>query len=171
MNWYDYFILAVILLRWGATPRDKNALSIVLVASFVSTLLVTFVTHQITGAWKLVIPGLMEVLTIAAMLKWSRNRTGYLNSGCLVIAWLAHVLCYVDLWTGADIIYSRYEGVIQAVALAQLACFHDTLLFNARRAYRFASDLGTNRARRVPAGSLCAYDSRPSGTPDVQTLP
>lgn len=133
LNWYQLFILAVIVLRLVASPRDRNALSIVLVASFVSTLLVHFVTHEITGAWKLTVPAAIETATIAALLAWSRNLTGILNSGCLLVAWGAHVLCYTDICLGTNVIYDDYETVIQAVALGQLAAFHDTLQFNAAR--------------------------------------
>ena len=115
------------MLRVFAAPRDRDALSIVLVASFVSTLLVHFVTHEITGAWKLAVPGAVETLTIIAMLQWARNRTGYLNSGALCIAWLAHVLCYLDIALNTDIVYSRYETILALVAAAQILACYDTL--------------------------------------------
>lgn len=126
MTWYQTFILLVIALRLVAAPRDRNALSIVLVASFVSTLLVNFVTREITAPWKLAIPGAVETLTILAMFHWARNRTGYLQAACLVVAWAAHALCYLDIALKTDLVYSRYESIIQLVAVAQILAFYDT---------------------------------------------
>lgn len=131
MTWYHGFILAVIALRFVATPRDRNALSVVLVASFVSILLVHFVTHEITAPWKLAIPGAIETLTIVAMLKWSANRTGFWQVAYLVIAWLAHVLCYVDVVFNTDLVYSNYETIIKFVAIGQIIAFHETITHSA----------------------------------------
>ncbi len=151
IDWYSFFILAVLCLWAVSTPRDRNTLRIVLIASMASDMIVDFITHQIHAPWKLVIPGLLETLTILALLKWARNRTGYLNVGCLCVAWLAHLLCYVDVWLKTDMIYSRYEEIIMAVAIGQLASFHDTISYNLGRAYTWASGLW-----RVPAASSCA---------------
>ncbi len=155
LSWYQFFILCVIALRLVASPKDRNALSIILVASFVSTLLVHLVTYQIHGAWKLAIPGGIEVLTILAMFRWSKNLTGYLNSGCLIVAWLAHLLCYVDVCLKTDIVYSRYETIIQVVAVGQLLTCYDTLAHNFGRIYRYFSSLGPSGAVGVPAPSVC----------------
>ena len=127
MTWYQLFILAVIALRLVAVPRDRNALSIVLVASLVSTLLVHFVTHEITGAWKLAVPGAVEVLTISALMYFSPNRTGLLQSCCLLVAWMAHAFCYLDIVLRTDIVYSRYETILALVAIAQIIVCYDTL--------------------------------------------
>ncbi len=124
---YQAFILCVIALRLVATPKDRNALSIVLVASFVSTLLVHLVTYRIHAPWKLLIPGMVETFTIIAMLQWSRNLTGYLQSCCLTVAWLAHFLCYLDVVLKSDMVYSRYEGIIQLVAVAQILVCYETI--------------------------------------------
>ncbi len=126
-SWYQVFILAVIGLRVVASPRDRNALSIILVASFVSTLLVNFVTREIHAPWKLVFPATVETLTIIAMLTWAKNRTGYMQAVCLLVAWLAHVLCYLDIALGTDLVYERYEALIQLVAAAQILVCYDTL--------------------------------------------
>jgi len=127
VNWYPAYILVLIALRIWATPRDRNALSIILVASFFSTLLVHFVTHEITGAWKLAVPGAVEVLTITALMTLSPNRTGLLQSCCLLVAWSAHALCYLDIVWQTDIVYSRYETVLSLVAIFQIIACYDTL--------------------------------------------
>ena len=88
------------------------------------------ITHQIEGAWKLVIPGALEILTILALLKWARNRTGIMQAGLLVFAWLAHVLCYLDIFLKTDLVYSRYEDILFWVAVGQLATCYDTMYFN-----------------------------------------
>jgi hypothetical protein len=77
-DWYNAFLLAVFLLWAISTPRDRNALRIVLIASLASEVIVDNITHQIHGAWKLIIPGALEIATILALLKWARNPTGYL---------------------------------------------------------------------------------------------
>lgn len=141
ITWYQIFIVALILLRIGASSRDRNALSIVLVASFASTLLVHLVTHQIQAAWKLVIPGAVEVLTILAMLQWSRNRTGYIQVCLLTIAWLSHVICYADIAMQTDVVYSRYRTILMCVAVGQLAACYDTMHFNFCRACDSANAL------------------------------
>lgn len=164
LDWYLCFIAAVLVLWAISTPQDKAALRIVLIASLVSEALVDFITSQIHGSWKLVIPGALEVLTILALMQWAKNRTGYLNSGLLCIAWLAHILCYVDLWLKTDIVYSRYEAVIQLVALGQLASCYDTVQHNLGRAYLWASGL-----RRVHASSNSAAVLHPESTTDLQT--
>jgi hypothetical protein len=131
--WYHAFIVCVFLLWLASTSRDRNALRIVLIASLVSEVVVELVTHQIHGAWKLAIPGALETLTILAMLHWARNRTGYLQASLLIVAWLAHLICYVDIIARTDWIYSRYEIIIQMVAVGQLAACYDTLIFHAGR--------------------------------------
>ncbi len=150
-DWYSYFLLCVLILWALSSPRDRNALRIVLIASLASEVIVDFITHQIHAPWKLVIPGLLETLTILALLKWARNRTGYLNVGCLCIAWLAHLLCYLDVWLKTNMVYSRYEGIIMVVAIGQLLACHDTIISTSERAYTWASGLW-----RVPSASRCA---------------
>ena len=143
MTWYHGFIACAFLLWLGSSPRDRNALRIILLASLASWLVVQLVTHQIHGAWKLVVPGAVEVATIAAILKWSPNRTGYIQSVLLAAAWLAHLLCYVDLKTGGQMpfFYDHYETIIQVVAVGQLAACYDTLHTVAVRMYHAASSL------------------------------
>ncbi len=169
MSWYSIFILCVIALRLVATPKDRNALSIVLVASFVSTLLVHLVTHQIHAPWKLVVPGMVETFTIIAMLQWSRNLTGLLNSGLLCIAWLDHLFCYLDVWLKTDMVYSRYETIIAIVAVGQLLTFHDTMLNTVGRIYRWFLT-GPSGYRGVPAASVCVELPSSAGDKGLQKV-
>lgn len=127
ISWYQAFTLAVALIWLLATERDRAAARIVLIATVGSSVLVHCVTHYIVGAWKLVFPGALETLTILSLFQWARNRTGYTQVACLVVAWLAHVICYIDIKCGTDLVYSRYETILAAVAVAQLAAFHDTV--------------------------------------------
>jgi len=78
--------------------------------------------------WKLVFPALVETLTILALLRFSPNRTAFMQVGLLLIAWTAHALCFYDLATGKDIIYSHYETVLGWVAVGQLLACYDTFL-------------------------------------------
>jgi hypothetical protein len=132
IGWYLLFPLAIAFLWITATNRDRPAARVVLIATLGSILIVANVTHHIAGAWKLVIPGGIETLTILCLLRWARNRTGYVQAGCLVVAWFAHLLCYLDVTIATDIVYSRYETILAIVAFAQIAAFHDTIAHNLR---------------------------------------
>jgi hypothetical protein len=126
-DWYTWFLLCVLLLWTLSTPRDRNALRIILLSSLASLVTVELLTHQIHGAWKLVVPGAIETLTILSLLQFARNRTGYIQAALLVVAWLAHAGCYLDIALKTDLVYSRYEAVIQLVAIAQILACHETL--------------------------------------------
>lgn len=132
LDWYHLFTLAILLLWAGSTPTDRNALRIVLLATLTSWLLVDFGTSRLTGAWKLCVPGAVETVTILALLRWG-GRTGCYQVGCLVIAWLAHVLCFADIMRQTDVVYSQYEAILAGVAAAQIALFHETYLHHIRR--------------------------------------
>lgn len=127
IGWYEWFLFAMVMVWLVATPRDRRAATIVCTATVASALIVWLVTSRIEAPWKLLVPSVVEDLTIACLLTWARNRTGYWQVGCLVFAWLAHRLCYVDVLMGSDLIYSRYETVLALVAVAQLAGFYETL--------------------------------------------
>lgn len=166
MNWYPLFAGSIVALWAFSSPRDRNALRIVLVATLASFVLTEGVTRQIVGAWKLVIPGTVEILTIAALFRWSRNLTGYIQAALLTVAWAAHLFCYMDIVLRTDLVYSRYETIIQAVAVGQLLACHDTLAFNLGRLHRLATAILARRRGAVCAPSLCAGilpDSRPPG--------
>lgn len=147
--WYYAFIVCVFLLWLASTSRDRNALRIVLIASLASEVIVELVTHQIHGAWKLAIPGALETLTILALLHWARNRTGHMQACLLIIAWLAHLLCYLDAVWKTDLVYSRYEIIIQMVAVGQLAACYDTLIFNAGRLRSVANSIRAGSVERL----------------------
>ena len=152
LTWYHLFIVGVVLLRCGATPRDRNALSVLLSATIVSWLLVTFATHGITASWKLVIPGAVETATIWAMLRWSRNLTGWLQIGLLGIAWWTHLLCYMDLQLGTNMVYDNYERILGAVSALQLAACYDTYLLHFRRFGRWLAAVTSRRDSVLDAG-------------------
>jgi hypothetical protein len=127
LDWYQLFLAALTVLWLCSTPGDRNALRIVLVASVGSALLVDGITRNIVAAWKLAIPGGVETVTILCLLKWAQTRAGALQAALLTVAWLTHLLCYVDVIAGSDLVYSRYEMILSLVSCAQLAAFHDTL--------------------------------------------
>ena len=151
-GWYIAFIAGVVLLRLWATPRDRNALTIILVASVVSTFLVHFVTCHIQAAWKLVIPGAVETLTILAMMTWANPQTALKQAILLLVAWWAHLQCYVDCQTGGNVIYDNYENLLAIVAIGQLLACHDTLFSIARNAHH-QFNLLVGRGRGVLAAS------------------
>lgn len=128
------------------------------------------ITHQISGAWKLVIPGALEILTILALLKWARNRTGILQAGLLVFAWLTHLVCYMDIVIGTDLIYSRYEAIIFWVSMAQLAACYDTVCFNFERACSSASAIWANGFLGIPHASHGSALSRITFDKNVPTV-
>lgn len=134
---YQLFIACAFLLWAVSTPRDRNALRIVLIASIASEAIVYGITRHISGAWKLTIPSLVDFLTILALLKWSLNRTGIIQIGLLLVAWAAHWLCYVDIILKTDLVYSHYETVLAVVSFAQLASCYDTMRSNLLRAWKF----------------------------------
>jgi hypothetical protein len=163
IDWYFVFMSLVLVLWAFASPRDRNALRIVLIASLASEVVVDGITCHINGAAKLAIPGCVEILTIIALLKWANNRTGIMQSGLLVIAWLDHFLCYLDCLLKTDIVYSRYESILLWVSVGQLAAFYDTLFFNFRRFWDKAAAwadgvLGILAPRRVSGYSLVSAD-------------
>lgn len=153
LAWYHLFAVAVGLLWAGATKADRNALMIVMIATVTSWLLVDFGTSRFTGAWKLSVPGSVETVTILCLLRWA-GRTGFYQASCLVVAWLAHVLCFADLRLGTDMVYSRYELILFGVSIAQIALFHDTYLHHIRRLGHWWSFSGGDRAVVVHTPSL-----------------
>ena len=156
LTWYHLFIVGVVLLRCGATPRDRNALTVVLAATIASWLLVTFVTHGITGPWKLAIPGAVETATIWALLRWSRGRTGWAQVALVAVAWMTHLLCYIDLQTGMNMVYDNYGTILGVVSALQLAACYDTILHHLRRLSRWVASGASRRDTvldtGVPAG-------------------
>ncbi len=157
LDWYHGFLAAVFLLWLGAAPIDRNALRIILIASLASEALVDLVTRQMTAPWKLVIPGALEVLTIAAMLRFSRNRTGYWQAALLALAWAAHLLCYFDIAMRTDLVYSRYETIIQMVAVGQLAACYETIVHIAGRVRLWSESCWHGRRRFVRSPSSAAH--------------
>jgi hypothetical protein len=151
MHWYHLFALAVFALWLGATDADRNALRIVLAVTIASLLVVDLWTSHLTGSWKLAVPGVVETVTIIALIRWSRNRTGFIQAGCVLAAWLAHALCFADLRLGTDLVYSHYEGILAAVAGLQLAFFHETYLHHFRRLGHWWGSLGADRGGAVHA--------------------
>ena len=168
LDWYHWFALLLGALLVASVPRDRNAIRIVMLATLTSWLLVDLGTSRLTGAWKLCVPGAVETLTILALLRWG-GRTGCIQSGPLVVAWLAHVLCFVDLTAGTDIVYSRYEFILGSVSLTQLALFHETYLHHFRRLGHWWSQRGADSDGAVPAPSLSAPVLHRPGNPGVQT--
>lgn len=153
IDWYSAFLAATIALGLLATKQDRAAARIVCLATLASMLLVDNLTRQIVGAWKLAIPGTMETLTILCLLRWARNRTGYAQVVCLSVAWIAHLLCYVDCVTGSDLIYTHYESVLGFVSIAQFAFFHDTIGHNLRKLADWVRYLGASHVNFLrPSG-------------------
>lgn len=169
-DWYHAFLVCALLLWIVSTPRDRNALRIILIASLASEVIVDTITHQIHGAWKLVIPGAVEVITILAMVKWSRNVTGFLQVVLLVIAWLSHVLCYFDVLLKTDLVYSRYEVILQAVAVGQLAACYDTMRFNFGIIRSGFSAFFTDNLCAVPHASVRPDVSGYEGSENLQAI-
>lgn len=168
IDWYTLFIACTLLLWIGSSPRDRNALRILLIASLFSAAIVDGFTHQIEGSWKLIIPGAMETLTVLALLKWARNRTGIMQAGLLVFAWLAHFLCYVDITLKTDLVYSRYEAILFWVSVGQLATCYDTMRFNLNRAFASTTGFWADCFLAVPHTSHCAAVSLVSIDKEIQ---
>lgn len=147
-DWYIWFLLCVLILWALSVPRDRYALRIILIASLASEILVMF-TRQIHAPWKMAVPGMVETLTILALLQWAKNRTGHLNIGLLSVAWVAHVFCYLDVWLRTDIVYSRYEAILFLVAVAQLCTFHATFARCGGLIVGLLNSIGVRRPRSV----------------------
>ena len=160
-------MVAIALVWIFSTERDRAASRIVLIASLASFALVELVTHRITGAWKLVIPGAEETLTIYALYRWAHNRTGFLQSACLVIAWAAHVICYVDVKLGTDLIYSHYRSTLALVGLAQILCFYDTFATQLIRAATWLNSLGLPRSNSLRVAGVRGCVLRGAGVDKI----
>lgn len=132
MNWYSAFLAAIFLLWITAVPRERSALFVVLLATIGSAAFTELVTRRIDAPWKLVFPAGIETATILALLKWAPGRSGILQVIALVIAWATHLLCYVDIITGANMVYSSYERILGCIAMLQIALFHATIVRNLR---------------------------------------
>lgn len=120
------FLGCLLFLLFFATEQNRVPLWIVTISNIVGWILVLSVTRHIAGDWKLVVPAAGETLTILALFGFGRNRTAYFQAVLLLIAWCAHVLCYVDCETGSNIVYDRYEQILAVVAALQLLGFYDT---------------------------------------------
>lgn len=162
MSLYHGFFLAVLLLWVFSSPKDKGALRIVLLAT-IGSMIATSFTRGIIAPWKLVVPATVEALTILALLKWAKNRTGYLQAGLLVIAWAAHLICYYDLKANTDWVYSRYETVLLFVGIGQLVACYDTLWHNWGALLDWVESIRLNRSRGVSAGGIAPAVSHSSG--------
>ena len=154
IGWYQLFFLAVLVLWLFASPRDRMALRIVLGATIAAELLKYGVTIHIAGAWKLAIPATLETATILCLLHWTPNRTGHAQAACLLVAWAAHVGCYVDLVLGTNLVYDRYEMIIGLVAAGQIAFFHDTISHNLRRLVIWLDSLRPRRSGAVSTSGV-----------------
>ncbi len=167
-GWYQAFLLAVMVLWLFASPRDRMALRFVLIASIASEFVKYGITIHIAGAWKLVFPATVEMGTIVAMLLWSPNRTGYMQSACIFVAWLAHVLCYLDVQHGTNFIYGNYVLVIQLVAVAQLLGFHDTVRHNLARLAHLLAGWRIHRSHGLRTASVRSAILPDSRSPHLQ---
>lgn len=161
MDWYLAYLLALALLWAFSSLRDRTALRVLLIAGVGSHLLMASL-RWMDAPWKLVFPALVETITILALLRFSPNRTAFMQVGLLLIAWTAHALCYYDLATGKDIIYSHYETVLGWVAIGQLLACYDTLRHNWNSLVAFLA--GRGRVVRLARGhaSILHSPGRPS---------
>lgn len=169
--WYYAFLGCVVVLWAFSVPQDRNALRIVLFFSLTGIALVTLVTTNIHGPWKLAIHGTHEVLTIVCLFMWAPNRTGFLQACLLWIAWLAHLLCYLHLKTGGQLpfFYDHYETIIQVVAVGQLAACYDTLRSILISLYRSFKSLGLGGGWSVPDTAIRSAILHGKGTNQNQT--
>lgn len=145
--------VCLVLLLAFSTKKDRAALWIVTISNLVGWLLVVFVTRQIHAPWKLAIPAAGETLTIFALITIGGNRSSFFQAICLLIAWLSHVLCYVDCETGSNLVYDHYEKILDGVAFAQLLGFHDSALNACRTIQRWVHLWATGGRIVSPASS------------------
>ena len=125
MNWYLLFGLSVFAICLLATPADRNAAVIVLMATVLSHITVLALRH-VHVAEKLIVPGLVETITILAIARYAPGASGRWQIGALMIAWLTHLLCYIDIKFKTNLVYDSYESILGVVAVAQVAGFWDT---------------------------------------------
>lgn len=127
MNWYPVYFGCLVALWVWSTPKERNNALVLLLAAAVSTLSVRFITCHIAGAWKLAVPAGIETGTIIALLAVSGWRTALIQVVCLLFSWWVHVLCFVDIKRGSNLVYSNYEALLLFTSTAQLLAFHGTL--------------------------------------------
>ena len=167
-DWYYLFLLVVFLIWLGATPADRNAVRVVIIASLASWLVVDYFTAFFNGAWKMVVPGAMETTTIICLLCFAPGRTGYAQAAFLGVAWVAHVMCFIDLILGTDTVYSRYEVILASVSLIQIMLFHDTAIHHFRRLGRWWNHAASSdlvRSASLPVNLL--HNQSPTGLQKV----
>lgn len=162
MTWFPAYLIALVLLWAFSSPRDRTALRVLLIAGVGSHFLMASL-RWMNAPWKLVFPALVETLTILALLRFSPNRTAFMQVWLLLIAWTAHALCYYDLAAEKDIIYSHYETVLGWVAVGQLLACYDTVRHN----WNSVAALLAGRGRVVSVASPSASILHSPGRPGI----
>jgi len=153
-EWYSPFLIGVLVL-WGfSTAKDRNMLRVLAAASVAAEVMKYGMTVHIHGAWKLLFPATLELMTLWAMLRWATGRTALIQAVFLCIAWACHVICFLDIMFGSDIVYSNYETALLTVAVGQLLACYDTMRSVAIRVYNALRITGHPDLRGVPAPVL-----------------
>jgi hypothetical protein len=172
IGWYQcYFFTVLVLLIFGS-QRDRMALWIVLLAAIGSELLKYGFPIPVSKAWQLVVfNGVVESLTLFALLRWARNRSGYMQAACVAVALAAHLLEFAIVKLAINFPQDWYWTAIKLIAALQLVLFYDTIRLNLRRIGGYLESLrplrlGGLRAGGVHSGLL--HDPHPSR---LQTLP
>jgi hypothetical protein len=125
-EWFSWYLIAVLVL-WGiSTAKDRNMVRVLVVAAIAAEVMKYGITVHIHGAWKLLFPATLELLTVWAMLRWSSGISATIQVLLLSAAWFAHVICFLDVVGNTDSIYSHYETALLIVAVGQILACYDT---------------------------------------------
>lgn len=125
--WYYCFVAMIALIAWHSTECDRRAAVIVAAATAAGIWAYGILSGFESASWKLAVYAGIEAATFIALVVCG-GRSCYWQASSVFVAWVAHLLCWVDIHAGTSVIYGTYENALALVALAQIAGFHDTLL-------------------------------------------
>lgn len=161
-DWFHLFRLAFLLILIGAVPTDKMPVRIIFIASLASWVIKHYFTADIDCPWKLVVPCCIEALTILALLIWGRTTSGWRQIDLLVIAWLVHFSCLIDLLAGTDSVYSVYRYILRTLTVLQILAFNDTIEHNFGRFKCWLGRLASGRSGVLDhSGGAVAFGHSP----------
>lgn len=145
-HWYYVYIALLVILAVGGKARHRLTWLILLGAAGLSIGL-RAALGSIDAPWTLLPFSCIELVTIVTLLALTYYRLGCLQCFALSAAVVAHLLCYLDLVTGSNMVYDRYETYLVIIALAQLALGTDDLMQLFRRLAQLARPAGHRQHR------------------------
>jgi len=79
--------------------------------------------------------GMIEVFTVSLLISFASGSLAKFQASLVMVAWLLHLVAYIDLEMGTNIVYSKYELLIISVVLIQLSLGFNGIISIFKRAY------------------------------------